>query len=201
MRPPSGSCEPRGLCWSYAQAPGGSKWKHPHLGTGGGGRLSPRQAPKLLRRRSGVRRSGLRPRRHQAGRSGGVLKQAGRHFQPAVKPRHSSTAGISTVDERAPTNWTRLRLRAQRRDLPDLGTACSLETATQGGRGGAALGRAGRDFARAGPPRVRAERDGERDAERGEDGAEEQLVHQEHEHLLVGPHAVAAWRRRWWRRR
>ena len=48
--------------------------------------LRPRQAPNLLTLRAGVRRSGLGPWSHQAGRWGGVLKQGGEHFQPAAVP-------------------------------------------------------------------------------------------------------------------
>ena len=53
---------------------------------GGGGLLGPWRASEMLRRRSEVRRSGLSPRSHQAGRWGGVVKQGGGHFQPAGPP-------------------------------------------------------------------------------------------------------------------
>ena len=53
------------------------------FGTARGGRRRPRRASKLLRRRSGVRRSGLSPRRHPAGGWGGVVRQRRRHLQPA----------------------------------------------------------------------------------------------------------------------
>ena len=48
------------------------------------GQQRPPQASKLPRLRSGVRRRGPSPRRHQAGRWGGVVKQGRRHFQPAA---------------------------------------------------------------------------------------------------------------------
>ena len=47
-----------------------SSWGRP-----GGELLRPRRASKLLRRRSGVRRSGLSPGRHQAGRWGGGVRR------------------------------------------------------------------------------------------------------------------------------
>ena len=49
------------------------------------GQQRPPQASKLPRRRSGVRRSGLSPRRHQAGRWGGVVRQlaCGGHVLPS----------------------------------------------------------------------------------------------------------------------
>ena len=46
--------------------------------------LRPRQAFKLLRLRSGVRRSGLRPLEPPSGKMGGALKKVGRYFQPAA---------------------------------------------------------------------------------------------------------------------
>ena len=58
-----------------------SKGQNPQLW--GRALLRPRLASKMLGRRSGVRRSGLRLQMVQRGRWGGVVKQSGRRFEPA----------------------------------------------------------------------------------------------------------------------
>ena len=69
----------------------------------------------MLRLRSGVRRSGLSPGRHQAGGWGGVVKQGRRHFFDQLYVRLLVVAEVVLLEQRP------VELVAPRLDLLDLG--------------------------------------------------------------------------------
>ena len=93
------------VCWStywhlsgsttYGSTPKGREGGGSAVGAGRRGRLAPRRASKLLRRRAGVRGRAPGPGSHLSGGWGAVLTQGGGRSSPAAPP-HGGSLGCRT---------------------------------------------------------------------------------------------------------